>query len=256
MKKLFLLCALAGILWTGTVYATNITISDNNYTNETWHQDQENDEVEPGMSHGQDWDLEGFFLNGTQLSLVGGYNFKDGYKNTSSGDIFIDVDGDAVYGYLPGDTDGNLTVNKTYGYDYVLDLDWQASRYNVWKIDETTEVETAYYKENQGSSPWRYVVSDGTPILTDVEFEYNAGTTSYDDEFGDRGEHNELIVDLRFLLDDLELDEVEFIAHYTMGCGNDNLMGKGVIPNPEPATMLLLGFGLIGIAGLYRKKQK
>jgi len=47
----------------------------------------------------------------------------------------------------------------------------------------------------------------------------------------------------------------EFYAHYTMGCGNDNIMGQGeIIPNPEPATMLLLGFGLLGAAGLGRKK--
>jgi hypothetical protein len=36
----------------------------------------------------------------------------------------------------------------------------------------------------------------------------------------------------------------------------DNLaVGNPILPNPEPATMLLLGFGLLCLAGIGRKKQ-
>ena len=37
---------------------------------------------------------------------------------------------------------------------------------------------------------------------------------------------------------------------------NDLIQGKALLPVPEPATMFLFGFGLIGIAGLGRKKFK
>lgn len=47
-----------------------------------------------------------------------------------------------------------------------------------------------------------------------------------------------------------------FTSHLTIGCGNDDLMGSGTAPVPEPATIILMGTGLLGIAGIGRKKLK
>ena len=62
----------------------------------------EDQEVEPGSLAAQKWDLEGFNLTGTKLTLTGGYNFRtgvsDGIRNYRPGDIFIDVNGDAKWG--------------------------------------------------------------------------------------------------------------------------------------------------------------
>ena len=55
-----------------------------------------------------------------------------------------------------------------------------------------------------------------------------------------------------------DLSEFDRIVMTSSGYSfeSDNLaVGNPILPNPEPATMLLLGFGLIGLAGIGRKKQ-
>lgn len=250
MRKIFLLFLGVFFLCTGIVQASNITtIYDGKGSGTGWAGAQEDNEVEPGMIQDQSWDLEGFFLNGNTLSLVGGYNFKTGNSTYTSGDIFISTNGaPKVQNYA-----GNYSiVDNDYGYNYVIDLNWgDTNTYNVYAITKTSHVITAYYLQNQGSSPWQYKHDDHNSEDSLVA----SGTIGYDPYTGGlfsgwngNDTHNELQVDLGFLPVD-----VGFYVHYTMGCGNDNIMGQ-YIPNPEPATMLLLGFGLIGLAGLGRRK--
>ena len=102
-----LVVALGGLILSGNVLAytldlgTQITIDDKNEASGLWYTtpaapNVDDQEVEPGMVRNQVWDLEGFFLKGSELSLSGGYNFEDGEAGFMSGDIFIDVDGDAI----------------------------------------------------------------------------------------------------------------------------------------------------------------
>ena len=248
MKKLILI--LLSIFIALPAFASNITIGDGNYrvTETGIGQGGEDQETEPGMVNSQAWDLEGFFLDGNTLSMVGGFDFLNGvsgYSKYTSGDIFIAVDGRPVFGDIDG-SNGFATVDNSYGFNYVLDLNFDEMIYAVLSLNNKSQVETAYYEANEGSSPWKYV-SDGSEV--------GRGTFSYGmiQSSGFVGDSHYLLTgfDLSFLG-----DGTDFYSHFTMGCGNDNLMGQGTTaPVPEPATMVLLGSGLVGLA-LYRRKMK
>jgi hypothetical protein len=211
----------------------------------------EDNEVEAGAALGQIWDLEALELNGTSLSLWGGFNFVNGQSqggnNWGSGDIFIDINGDAVWG---AGTARN-TSNSYYNYDYAIRFDRSGDTltgtYSVLNIGENTSVIQSYdWSGNlfDWSNPYRVgaLGAGDSTLLSGQQFSYNPGAANTLGLLGTT--HNRLTVDVGFL--GAELDGALF--HFTMECGNDNLMGRASVPDGGAALCLLgLGVGAIGV---------
>lgn len=264
LTKLTLCSLLAApfVLGPGTAFATpfgtEITIYDGKHSGTDWWGAHEDQETEPGMIGSQDWDLEGFFLNGSSLSLVGGYNFKDGLSGFNSGDIFIDIDGKYGMSEAPADfvaARGNFDVATSFGYEFALDLSDTVGDFSYNLVDlrsDSAMTTTAYYEQNEdsfpSSDPWRY--KSGGTILESGTYLFESGLT--DAQVGFIGGSHYAIsgLDLSFLAG---IDVEEFVVHFTMGCGNDNLMGTASAPVPEPCTMLLFGTGLVSFASIRKK---
>ncbi len=260
MKYPILAAVILGVAAIPAANATNITIFDGvsggGFSGGGAGVGNEDNEVEAGAAPGQIWDLEAFELNGTSLSLWGGFDFINGQNqggnNWGSGDIFIDVNGDAVWG--AGTT--RSTLNSYYNYDYAIRFDRSGDTltgtYSILDIGANTLVIQSYdWSGNlfDWSNPYRVgTLGAGDSILSSgLEFSYTAGADA--SALGlVGGTHNRLTLDVGFL--GAQLDGALF--HFTMECGNDNLMGRASVPDGG-AALCLLGLG-VGAVGLLRRR--
>lgn len=274
VKSLLLLGVTASAI--ANPYGTNITISDKNYAGTGWYSNREDQETEtnPNTVTSQAWDMEGMFLDGQTLTLVGGYDFKNGvlwsdnyrYK---SGDIFIDINGDAKYGQADNGNSGathygpgphTATMANSFGWDYVLDLNFTTMTYNVIALGSQSLVTRVM--DVASSNPWTYhsggaalagyqgLAMTYTPNLTNAYTGFlgdSANTTAW--STGTNDKHYSLSVDLDFL------SGKNAVFHYTMECGNDNLMGQAHVPDTG-STSLLIGLGLAALVGVRRRLAK
>ncbi len=269
---------------TAAELGTSITISDANFQNlsssatatqifSKWYANHEDNETEtnPNTVVGQQWDLEGMYLNGNSLTLVGGFDFRNGANVPSvdpnryykSGDIFIDVTGDAKFGFANnhGSGLGGTTAN-TFGYDYVIHFDTSLTQYSVMAIDGTSIVARA--TDVSSTNPWKWV-SGGQEILSNQSLQYGllgstvvSNLTSFGSPttglqgHGGNNNHYYLTVDLGFLP-----TTTLATLHYTMECGNDNLMGQtAIVSVPDlSATASLLLLGLAPLVALRRRRS-
>jgi hypothetical protein len=254
-------------------YGTNITINDGKGYSGSGAGGEDN-ETEPSMVLSQAWDLEGFFLNGKSLTIIGGYNFytgqNDGRGNImKAGDIFIDTDGDAFYS--PAEISWSNYNNSThevsnsfFKYDYVLDICWELGTYKLIELSDTSVLKGTWYGSqwNVASNPWVYVSGGQTINSGNIAAAYGGakngnglytGATFSDTGFSGMGsDNNHYVATFDISAIPNTAPGIEAVFHNTMECGNDNLIGKAALV-PEPSTLILIITGFMGV-GLVRRK--
>jgi hypothetical protein len=287
--KFFFAAALLASLLLNTpqALASNITIRDSNAGNDAANElgfsggpgftsgkhstsannDREDNETESGFngsSHvntigSQKWDLEGMSFQGSTLSLVGGFNFKDGQMDGNTlirpGQLFIKVGGNAP-GFSPL-ANTTATIKNVYGYNYAVDM----ITGKVYNLTANSDLYSTTY-DFLGSNPWKYAGTDYDDSadvlfysgLTPSGVVNKTGESSFSTLLGDAAvandKHYVASVDLSDFMTLNSGDNIWF--HYAEQCGNDSMRGLLHVPDAG-STLGLLGLGLFTLAIIRRQ---
>lgn len=251
MRKLILASVLAVLLLGLTlspVSAAPFVIQDNYIGADPTHNWAHNDVI--GEDHLYNIDsmevtLAGGLLN---VNVIGEYFDNVGSDSTDMGDLFISVDGWNPYGDAPYRQD---QAQNGEDWEFVLAMDSHDN--------STTSGDLFLYSVDpvgielsglNGLNPNRWVYRAGQ------EHQYAPGTTQLALAQGNWSiSDDQSYLSYSIFYNDWGFSSDEIGFHWTMSCGNDVLEGAVPVPTPEPATILLFGFGLIGLTAFIRRKK-
>lgn len=277
MKKI-----LSGVLFTfaltctsQNVFAAPLSIFDSNWNNFTDASETDittEPAVNPGIG-GQQFDAEYLFYkvagNHLYLGLQTGFDLVKGYIDYSGTRYFA---GDLALSFGNNGSTYNYVVD--FGTNGTNSNDEQLYKNPQWSNPRNFFSESAPYERKSGTGMVALGLEDimngsgtsDTYVVTEtdysncVEKKKNGTCKTYGTKIVTKAltsYYTIVQLDLADISgDNWTLDGLTFGAHWTMSCGNDEIFGTATIaPVPEPATMLLFGSGLVGFAGIARRRM-
>jgi len=277
MKKcLPFLTALTGAAALQNASAIDITVSDphNDKSFAPLNQNlgpngPEDNTVQYNAIANQSWDLESFSLDGSNLTITGGFNFLtgQGYYDGGGGtlgdlvatpyplgDIFVYLGTDAPYTLASPGTTSAAGISLT-AWDYVIHFDRDANRNVNDVVNGDGSISVGYtILSNTGQAidltGGSGSLITGLPWQTSTDYAPDA-TASYTTSNDVQGFHNSISgIDISSILDGGQ----SFYLHTALKCGNDVLWGQASVPDGG-AALGLLGLG-VGALGLVRRRLR
>lgn len=245
-----ILAAFSFVFWTTDVSAYQYVIEDNYIGADPNHDSYD------GKDRIGDYDW--FEITRMGIDIVNGNIVVDisstyfdniGKYYTELGDLFISTNG-----YSPTSPSSNDYYFNGEKWEYVLALDDHSASggdLNVYAFDSSIDVNNDGIQDDIKLSwaPDNYIYRAGQ------EVQYQGSGSSLAQGSWSISDDNTLLrMTAPMYGTGHDWRSVEkFGFHWTMSCANDVIEGS-IQPTPEPATMFLVGAGLLGIGGLGRSR--